>query len=218
MRLRSAHRRRALAVLAAAVVAVAIPGCASSSSRAVAVPTPPSTVTSSGKPIGPVPAGLQSYYAQVITWGDCTAFARTPANEKSYTAPGLQCARMQAPVDYTQPQGKQVSLSLLRRPASGTKTGSLVVNPGGPGGSGMDTAADLSSMVANSPLGEHFDLVGFDPRGVGASEPAVVCQTGPENDAQRKDVDVDTSPAGIAKTEQEEKDYVSKCAQRVSPD
>ena len=218
MRLRSAHRRRALAVLAAAVVAVAISGCASSSPRAVAVPTPPSTVTSSGKPIGPVPAGLQSYYAQIVTWGDCAAFARTLANEKSYSAPGLQCARMQAPVDYTQPQGKQVSLSLLRRPASGTKTGSLVVNPGGPGGSGMDTAADLSYMVANGPLGQHFDLVGFDPRGVGASEPAVVCQTGPENDAQRKDVDVDTSPAGIAKTEQEEKDYVSKCAQRVSPD
>jgi pimeloyl-ACP methyl ester carboxylesterase len=168
--------------------------------------------------VGPVPAGLASYYGQVITWGDCAPFASTPTNTKSYAAPGLQCARMRAPLDYTKPQGAQVTLGLLRKTASGDKTGSLVVNPGGPGASGMDTAADLASTVANTPLGEHFDLVGFDPRGIGASEPAVTCLTGPENDAQRKDVDVDTSPAGIAKTEGEEKDYVGKCAQRVNPD
>ena len=213
-----AARRRASAVLASAVALVTLVGCASSSG-AVAVPVPvPSTVQSSGVATGPVPPGLQGYYGQVITWGDCDGFARTPAEHNSYTAPGLQCARMQAPLDYTQPQGQQVSLGLLRRPASGTKTGSLVVNPGGPGASGMDTAADLSSTVANTALGEHFDLVGFDPRGVGASQPAIVCLSGPENDAERADVDVDTSPAGIATTEREEKDYVGKCAQRMNPD
>ncbi|MEO9223288.1 MAG: hypothetical protein ABI251_16245, partial [Mycobacteriaceae bacterium] len=137
-----AARRRASAALATTVALVTLVGCASSSG-AVARPEPsaaPSSVQSSGVAAGPVPAGLQGYYAQVITWGGCDGFARTPAERNSYTAPGLQCARMQAPLDYTQPQGQQVSLGLLRRPASGTKTGSLVVNPGGPGASGMDTA------------------------------------------------------------------------------
>lgn len=216
MRMCPATRRRAVALLASGVVLVTLAGCASSSG-AVEVAAP-STVQSSGAATGPVPAGLEGYYAQVITWADCINFARTPTELSSYTAPGLQCARMQAPLDYAQPQGQQVSVSLLRRPASGTKIGSLVVNPGGPGASGMDTAADLSTTVAGSPLGEHFDLVGFDPRGVGASQPSVVCLNGPENDAERADLDVDTSPAGIATTEREEKDYVAKCVQRMSPE
>jgi len=216
MRLRFAARRRALVAVTTVAAVLTIAGCAPSPAAVSAAP--PSTTKSSGMAVGPVPAGLAGYYAQVITWGDCAPFASTPAKRTSYAAPGLQCARMHAPLDYTKPEGTQVALGLLRRPASGAKTGSLVVNPGGPGGSGMDTAADLASTVASTPLGEHFDLVGFDPRGVGASTPAVDCLTGPENDAQRADVDVDTSPAGIAKTEGEEKDYVAKCSQRMSSD
>ncbi|HEY1973133.1 MAG TPA: alpha/beta hydrolase, partial [Pseudonocardia sp.] len=59
-----------------------------------------------------------------------------------------------------------------------------------------------------------FDLVGFDPRGVGASTPAIECFTPAERDADRLDVEVDNSPAGVAKQEGKAKDYDGKCLQR----
>ncbi|MGZ4533312.1 MAG: alpha/beta hydrolase [Mycobacteriaceae bacterium] len=211
-------RKGSAAALLVTVLAAALTLAGCVSVAGVPVAAPPSTTQSSGAAVGPVPAGLAGYYAQVITWGDCARYAHTETDAKSYNTPGLQCARMRAPLNYATPDGAQVSVAVLRRPASGTKTGSLVVNPGGPGGSGMGLAADLASTVANTALGEHFDLVGFDPRGVGASEPAVACLTGPENDAERADLDVDTTPAGIAQTEREEKDYTRKCAQRVTPE
>jgi len=207
--------RRILVLLAVGLTAVlTVAGCDSGGGSVTAV-APSSTPQSSGQPVGPVPTGLAAYYSQVITWGECADYARTSTDKTSYTAPGLQCARMKAPLDYTKPQGEQVSIAVLRRPASGSRNGAVVVNPGGPGSSGMTLAADLASTVGSSGIGEHFDLVGFDPRGVGASQPSVVCLTGPENDAKRADVDVDTSPPGIAQTEREEQDYTGKCGQRV---
>ena len=75
---------------------------------------------------------------------------------------------------------------------------SLVINPGGPGESGMSVAASLVDQVTNNELGRRFDLVGFDPRGVGSSQPQVRCLTPPQSDAERlMDLDVDTSPAGV---------------------
>src|SRR5581483_7276901 len=64
------------------------------------------------------------------------------------------------------------------------------------------------------PLGRRFDLIGFDPRGVGASKPAVRCFTPTERDADRLDVEVDTSPAGVERIQRKEKDYDNKCAER----
>jgi pimeloyl-ACP methyl ester carboxylesterase len=65
-------------------------------------------------------------------------------------------------------------------------------------------------------LAERFDFVGFDPRGVGSSEPTVRCLTDAERDAERADDDeLDTSPQGVAKLEAEQRDYAAKCAQRT---
>jgi pimeloyl-ACP methyl ester carboxylesterase len=72
--------------------------------------------------------------------------------------------------------------------------------------------------VAGTELGKRLDLVGFDPRGIGASEPKILCRTTEEQDAERLDLDLDTSPAGVAQTEAEEQGYATLCSQRVGND
>ncbi|MEY8039811.1 alpha/beta hydrolase [Saccharopolyspora cebuensis] len=167
-------------------------------------------------PAGPVPPGLERFYGQRLSWGPCAPYASSASDRIAFQEPGLECARMEAPVDYADPDGPTLSLGVLRRPAADQqdRIGSLVVNPGGPGASGMSSAATMSAAVAGGELGERFDFVGFDPRGVGASEPAVQCLTGPERDAERLDSDADTSPSGVAETEQEARAYAAKCAER----
>ncbi len=192
---------------AAAVALIALAGC---------------TVTTPGTPTsaGPVPAGLESYYAQQVAWGSCEGFATTQQAEETFAAPGLQCARVDVPLDYSTPAGRTASIALLRRPAEdpAARIGSLIINPGGPGGSGTVGAAALAGAVAGTELGRRFDLVGFDPRGIGASEPLVKCRTTEEMDAERLDLDLDASPAGVAQTEAEEQDYAEMCAERVGLD
>ena len=167
------------------------------------------------------PAGLGRFYDQRLSWGACAAFATTPEDQKAYANPGLQCAHLEVPLDYAHPDGQTIKLGLLRRPASdpARRIGSLVINPGGPGGSGMSTAASLVSQVTNTELGRRFDLVGFDPRGVDSSQPQVRCLTPAQRDAERlMDLDVDTSPAGVARTEAQERADDTECASRTGTD
>ncbi|KOG22334.1 proteinase, partial [Streptomyces viridochromogenes] len=87
----------------------------------------------------------------------------------------FECATIKVPVDWKRPHGATIDLALARHLATdpGRRIGSLLINPGGPGGSGVDFA--FSAADAFSPeLLARFDIVGFDPRGVGRSNP-VVC-------------------------------------------
>lgn len=75
----------------------------------------------------------------------------------------------QVPFDYANPQGDEMAIALLKVPANISTSdpgyrGSIFVNPGGPGGSGVDTVLDLGSM-AQTIIGADFDIIGFDPRG-----------------------------------------------------
>jgi pimeloyl-ACP methyl ester carboxylesterase len=172
-------------------------------------------------PIGAVPSGLERFYGQDLSWGGCSSFATTPRDRKAYADPGLQCAYVNVPLDYANPNGRVIKIGLLRRPASDTahRIGSLVINPGGPGGSGMSTAASLADEVKNNDVGRRFDFVGFDPRGVGSSEPQVVCRTSAERDAERlMNLNVDTSPAGVERTESQEKADDAGCVTRTGKD
>ena len=98
---------------------------------------------------------LKKYYGQKLAWKACGDH---------------DCARLEVPLDYRRPGGRAISLALLRVPASGHRIGSLVVNPGGPGAPGTGYAA-AGSSVFGAPLLEHYDIVGFDPRGTGHSSP-----------------------------------------------
>ncbi|MGH3938074.1 MAG: alpha/beta hydrolase [Pseudonocardiaceae bacterium] len=186
----------------------------------VVSPTTPGSEPADVAPKGPVPPGLERFYSQQLSWGDCEEFATTELDTVAFSAPGLECTRVEVPLDYADPQRRTAGLGLLRRVADdpGVRVGSLVLNPGGPGASGMSTAAALSVAVADTELGRRFDLVGFDPRGIGASEPKIICRTTEEQDAERLDLDVDTSPTGVEQTEAEERDYAALCAARVGTD
>ena len=208
-----------------ALLALLLAGCGQAGPTApgptAPAPGPTASVPSRPDPAVGAPPDLAPYYGQVLAWGDCAPFAAAPDQRLAFADSALECARLRVPLDYTNPRGgRDASLALLRRRASSpdARIGSLVINPGGPGASGIVTAAGLSSRVEGTELGRRFDLVGFDPRGVGASTPTVRCLTGPEQDAQRADDDTDPSPAGVAATEAEAATVAGDCAARTGVD
>ncbi|KAJ7093548.1 Alpha/Beta hydrolase protein [Mycena epipterygia] len=88
---------------------------------------------------------------------------------------GFQCTRLKVPLDYSAPDAGSASIAITRYPANCTKSeyrGPILVNPGGPGGSGVDYVVEAGAAFA-AVIGEQFDIVGFDPRGVSYSRPAV---------------------------------------------
>ena len=96
-----------------------------------------------------------------IDWGKCT----DPKAED----PDLECATLTVPLDYDDPTGESIAIALVRVAAVSDREGAVLFNPGGPGGSGFDPIA-VSGSVIQSELGlQHFDIVGFDPRGVDRS-------------------------------------------------
>jgi serine/threonine protein kinase/pimeloyl-ACP methyl ester carboxylesterase len=171
--------------------------------------------------VAPSTAGLERFYGQTLSWGGCTSFAKTPDDQKAYADPGLQCAYLDVPLDYANPNARVIKVGLLRRPASdpASRISSLVIHPGGPGASGMSSAAYYAAKVKDNDVGRRFDLVGFDQRGVGSSQPQIVCQTPAEQDTERlMNLGVDSTPAGVAATESEEKAVNARCVSRTGID
>lgn len=155
-----------LAVTAFVAVGLAIQGATPDpGARPTPSPTtpPPASVTEAPS------EELAELYSQRIDWQPCE------------TDEDHDCGFLTVPVDYADPQGETIDLALLRVPATGARVGSLVVNPGGPGARGTTYAA-AGRQVFREPLLDGFDIVGFDPRGVGASAP-VDCLSDAELDA-----------------------------------
>jgi pimeloyl-ACP methyl ester carboxylesterase len=123
---------------------------------------PPPTESGSAEPPR---RALAAYYDQELSWQACGDH---------------ECARLEVPLDYAEPRGRTIELALLRVPATGERRASLVVNPGGPGSPGTEYAAQAVN-VFRPPLRQHYDVVGFDPRGTGRSAP-VDCLTDAELD------------------------------------
>ncbi|MER5526314.1 alpha/beta hydrolase [Streptomyces sp. NPDC002677] len=112
-----------------------------------------------------------------------SATARTAVQAPSVTwkkcgttdYPTLQCGTVKAPLDHRNPGGKQITLALSRVPhTASTYQGPLLVNPGGPGGSGLNLAGFVASTLPKK-VAAQYDVIGFDPRGVGRSSPAIDC-------------------------------------------
>jgi pimeloyl-ACP methyl ester carboxylesterase len=144
-----------------------------------------------------------------VNWSQCdlaSSDVRIPA--------GAECGKLSVPVDYTKPDGAVARIAMIRFKATGQKIGSLIVNPGGPGESGVQAAASLVGAVPET-IRQHFDLVGFDPRGVGMSTPAVWCNSDADNDRLRADPEVEYTPAGVAHIESETKDFVARCVEKM---
>src|SRR5690625_3453427 len=100
-----------------------------------------------------------------------------------------QCGAIAVPVDYDHPDGDTAQLVMIRFPATKDKIGSLVINPGGPGESGVEAAVSIVGSLPQR-VRDRFDLVGFDPRGVASSRPAVWCNSDADNDRLRADPQV----------------------------
>ncbi len=204
-------RARALSVgLALTAVASAALACTSATGN-----------TAQQGPAGKVVPGLERFYGQKLAWGGCSTFATTPDDQKAYADPGLQCTYLNVPLDYNKPNDRVIQVGLLRRPASepAQRIGSLVINPGGPGASGMSAATSLAGRISNNELGQRFDFVGFDPRGIGSSKPQVLCRDRKERDDERlMNLNVDTSPEGVARTESQEKATNAGCVSRTGTD
>ncbi|RZQ62861.1 alpha/beta hydrolase [Amycolatopsis suaedae] len=200
-------------VVAAAALVSSLVACADDPPA----PPKPTVVQSEPPPPPPPPADpLEQFHTQKLTWGPCGPFADSAEAREAFGGQNLECARLMVPLDYAQPAGARITIGVLRHKAAGERIGSLVINPGGPGASGMVAAASLAGQAGGSPLGQRFDLVGFDPRGVGASRPAVRCLTDAERDADRADdSETDGTPQGVARQEAEARDFGSRCVQRT---
>ncbi|MFC6704197.1 alpha/beta hydrolase [Flexivirga alba] len=163
-------RRRSLAGLASTtVLGLALAGCSGSgggdsttqssaggqSSAASASAGPSGAAGSAGA--AAAPADLAKFYDQKLKWTDCGH---------------AKCTDLTVPVDYAKPGGPTIKLAIDKIPATGDSKGALVVNPGGPGGSGVDyAAAAASGYVVSKTVRSSYDVVGFDPRGVQRSAP-----------------------------------------------
>ncbi|WP_309322684.1 alpha/beta hydrolase [Actinomyces stomatis] len=150
-------------------------GTNSNSNAGTPQPTGSNTSNGSGGSTGSTgagaPKGLESFYNQDLTWTDCTDDA---------TGTAFQCATVTVPLDYDHPQGKTITVALKKLPStSSSPRGSVFLNPGGPGGSGISLIESQAELYKSGDLSEvlaTYDVIGFDPRGVGQSTP-ITCWT-----------------------------------------
>ncbi len=123
-------------------------------------------------------------YQQTLAWGDCEGGEE--GSEELEAA--FECATATVPIDYADPSAGTTTIALKRLPATGDKQGTLFINPGGPGGSGVEMAF-FFSLLASEGLKDVYDIVGFDPRGVGASDPLGCLDTASFDELLATDVD-----------------------------
>ncbi|MFD9906125.1 alpha/beta hydrolase [Streptomyces sp. NPDC059063] len=149
------------------------------------------------------PKALASYYGQKLNWRACGV-------------PGFECATMKAPRDYAKPDAGDVRLAVSRKRATGGKggrLGSLLVNPGGPGGSAIGYLQSYAALGYPEEVRARYDMVAVDPRGVARSEP-VTCLDDREMDAYTQ---TDTTPDSAAETTRlttAYKDFGAGCEKR----
>lgn len=201
--------RRRLAVPAALCCVLAVAACTGDDSDpdAGATPSPTSSApsTDSGDPgeptgFGPGPdgSGLDRFYDQEVDWQPC--------------GEGETCADIWVPLDYADPDGTAITVKAKKKEAadSSARRGTLFINPGGPGGSGVDYVdfIPLGDSVASA-----YDVIGFDPRGVATSTP-VDCLSDADLDAYvAADPSPDT-PAEIREFEHLWQHYTDGCEER----
>ena len=158
-------------------------------------------------PTGPQPsaalAGLEEFYAQQLDWQSCGS--------------DQFCATALAPIDWDAPADGTIELALIKQPATGTAQGSLLLNPGGPGGSGWDYVYYSGANSVGAAVAEVYDVIGWDPRGVGQSTP-VTCYT---DDADKDDLLYGTfespygSPEWIDELTVVQEDFAAACLENT---
>lgn len=156
---------------------------------------------------------LSRFYDQELQFESCPDYAVTELQEQAFAAAtSAECARLTVPVDYDHPADGATELAVTRMAASGEAKGSVVVNSGGPGGSGQLQAIIAANGLKNTPVTEHYDIVGIDPRGVSASSPGIDCIS----DEQADETGF-VFPAGVVQgswTEEDTRRTADECIER----
>jgi pimeloyl-ACP methyl ester carboxylesterase len=126
---------------------------------------------------------------------------------------GFQCSTVQVSLDYAHPEAGTIAIAISRKPATNParRIGSVLTNPGGPGASGIQFLRGEVTSMAN--LNTRFDLIGFDPRGIGQSAP-VRCLDGPQEDAFNALDPVLDDPEEKQATIDADKNFVAGCMKR----
>lgn len=184
---------RRLAALAAGlvVISLSLSGCLYSM-----IPAGPAAGVNREPDTSGVAADLMEFYGQKLDWKSCEA--------------GMECTTVTAPLDWENPSTGKIDLAIVRHSAGSSAKGSLLVNPGGPGASGLDLVQNSLTFAVDQTLVKNYDIVGFDPRGVGKST-AVACY-----DAKQMDAYLYSIPQGARGSDQwnaELKDANAKFAQ-----
>ncbi len=117
-----------------------------------------------------IPEGLEAFYNQEVSWYPC---GDTGGMEKTEEQGKFSCGMVTVPMDYNNPDGTTIQIAVKKRAADGESRGSLFINPGGPGGSGISLVEGAEQSFSKELLAG-YDVVGFDPRGVGSST-AIKC-------------------------------------------
>ncbi len=191
---RRRHRLRLPLTAAAAVLGLMLSSCS------VLAPDKPVQSSAGPEVVGEVPAELASYYTQAVTWSSCNG--------------GFQCAKVEVPLDYAAPKKDAIKLAAIRLPASGKRLGAMLVNPGGPGASGVNMVKDGGKTYFSEKLRDAYDVVGFDPRGVQRSEP-VHCLDDAQMDAARQEDFDPSTDAGMAALDAEAKRQTALCQENT---
>ncbi len=160
-----------------AIAGLLLPAC-SGADDPQGVPTSSPSGSPDAQPLStssPAVDPLERFYSQEVEWKPC--------------GDGRECATVEVPLDYDAPEEGSIELALLRVPAraGGSRVGTLFVNPGGPGALGTEYAA-AADVIMSPEVRRVYDVVGFDPRGVGGSTP-VECVTDAELDESLGDGD-----------------------------
>ncbi|MDF2993302.1 MAG: putative hydrolase or acyltransferase [Microbacterium sp.] len=183
-------RRRLVALVAGlATAALALSGCLYSQIP----PTAPAPGPSLAPQTDGIAEELLPYYSQTLTWEECGT--------------GLDCTTVTAPRDYGDPSKGDLQLAVARhRATSGQPIGSLLTNPGGPGASGVSLMKSSLSILVDQKLSDAYDVIGFDPRGVGEST-AVSCYDAAGLDSYFYDI-----PPGARGSEEREQALTERAA------
>lgn len=192
---RGGGRRRTGGVLAAAVL-LSLSGCDSGG--------PDSSADRSRPSQRPPAASLARYYEQRLDWRDCGAS-------------GFECATLTAPLDYDAPSGSDdLRLAVSRKKATGPgkRLGSLLVNPGGPGGSAIGYLQSYAGVGYPAPVRARYDMVAMDPRGVARSEP-VECLSDEEMDAFTRTDQTPDDTAEVDRLVTAYKKFAAGCERRT---
>lgn len=174
----------------AVAVGLVLAGCTQGEPEVAVSPVPSAAVTTTE------PSLLRPFYAQKAQWQECGLF---------------ECSTVDAPLDYDDPAGDRIQLALLRRPADNPdeRIGSLFVNPGGPGVSG-NSYAELAEGLFTQPVLAHYDIVGWDPRGVGDST-SISCMTDAETDVYYETDGTPDTPPEVRELVRLNEDFTKGC-------